>query len=341
MSSIDEDHVTNRLIALGYDQTYQDNDAQFNTLFPVPIVIPGFPTPPIGAFTQGLFTYYNDSTAYTFENGSTAVITNSAYASFKLDFTSGQDLFNKYLLTTSNSSTSASASAQSSNQLSTLPGYPSPVAGSVSPGAYVSGYFLQDVNDTAVLVMPTFSPGSYSNQLGFQAAVRNFLQACQTHNKERLIIDIRQNVGGSVNLVYDAFGQLFPNQKPYSGTRIRTFDAANIVGEVLSNLPSNAEAQVLEDLAQQGGDIGTVPYFVPGYLQSNGLAFPSWADFYGPVEIFGDHFSHIGAYDLSNNTYTAPLTISGAATNSKPSAQPFASENIILVSLDCLRNVTQ
>ena len=302
-------------------------------LFAIPIVISPTPTPQMGAFKEGLFTHHNDSTSYTFENGSTTTIPNSAYADFNLTITSGQDLFNRILLNAQNLSASSLTDVQPSSQPLTLPGYPQPVPGAASPGAYVSGYFLQDVADTAVLVMTNFSPGTYSNQLGFQAAIRNFLKACRAYNKQRLIIDIRQNVGGLPDLVYDTFGQLFPTLKPYSGTRIRTFDAANAVGEVFSNLSSVAETQVLQALAQQGGALTTVPYFGPSYLQENGAPFPSWADFYGPVEVYGDHFSHIGAYKLSNSTITAPLTISGAATNSTPVPQPFASTNIILVGL--------
>ncbi|KAF2234157.1 hypothetical protein EV356DRAFT_533206 [Viridothelium virens] len=332
VSKIDEDDVTNRLIALGYDQRYQDDDAQFNMLFSSPIAIPGLSFPVLGAFTQGLFAHANDTTSYIFENGSRKTIANSAFAN--LDFgavTSGQYLFDNFILNTPSTSTNTTASGNSPSGLVTLPGYPQPVAGALSPGSSVSGYFLQDANDTAVLTMQTFSPGSYSAQLGFQKAIREFLRACQEQHKKRLIIDIRQNVGGLTNLVYDAFGQLFPNQKPYSATRLRAFDGANLVGEVLSNLPPAAETQILQKLAQQGGNIGTMPYFGPSYSQTNGTSFPSWAAFYGPTDVYGDNFTHVGAYQLSNSTFTAPLTISGATTNSNSPPQPFTSDNIILL----------
>ncbi|KAI9698904.1 MAG: hypothetical protein M1820_007325 [Bogoriella megaspora] len=333
VSAIDGENVTEHLINLAFDQKYQDNDAQFNMLFPSPVVIAPATRPVFGHFSQSIFTHHNDSTSYTFENGSTITIVNTAYANVGLSFASGAELFKSFYLDSEAPSTNSLASPQSSSSSQvSLPGYPQPVTGAASIGGYATGYFPQDINDLAVLVIPSFAPSSFSEQLSFQSAIRTFLAACRANKKERLIIDIRQNVGGLTDIVYDAFGQLFPSEKPYSGTRVRAFDAANVVGQVLSNLPPGAVTQVAQQLAQSGGNLDTVPYFGPSYLQSNSYPFLSWADFYGPVEVHGDNFSHVGAYQLNDRTLTAPLTITGTGNSSLVPSQPFASENITLLT---------
>ncbi|KAI9700928.1 MAG: hypothetical protein M1820_006689 [Bogoriella megaspora] len=337
ISRIDGQDVTEHLLSIPPLTTYQDYDALFNSLFLSPVVTAPLTDRSPGDYSTGTFTVHADSTSYAFENGTTRVVFNTVAALSDLDFSSGQQLFDKYLigsLTPNNSSTSTSpASWPPNSTTAAASGYPLPVPASVSPGNYVSGYFLQGdgLQDVAILVISSFDVTSESEGVGFQKAIRTFLSVCRSNNKKRLIIDVRSNPGGQIPETYDAFKQLFPNETPYSGTRIRAVDAANVMGQVLSNLPPATLQRAQQALLALGSNLISVPYFSPGYLKDPGGApFSSWDDFYSPVEVYGDQFSHVGAWRLSPSFYTSPLTVSGSGNLSAQPPQIFTSENIVL-----------
>lgn len=335
VTSIDGVEVNEQLINLASDAQFQDYDAVFNTQLAVPVVTPPETTSTVGAYSSRSFIAHNDSTLYTFENGSTRVIQNFAFSSLPLRFASGRDFFDKYLLGTPNSSFASPTSSQGASPRagSTVPGYPLPVPGTNSLGNFVSGYFLQNKSneDVAVLVISSFDAVTEPEQIGFQKAVQTFLSVCRLAGKKRLVIDVRQNPGGTISLVYDTFRQLFPKEIPYSGTRIRAFDTQNVLGEITSSITN--DPATFKGLSQLGFGLLTIPTFAQSYLKTpDGEPYATWHDFYGPNQFHGDFFSNIGSYRLSPNLYTNPITVSGYGNRSGLPPQLFASSNIVLLT---------
>lgn len=70
--------------------------------------------------------------------------------------------------------------------------------------------------DVAVLSISTFEITTPPDIIEFSEVVENFLAACRSAGKTRLIVGVRQNPG-KIYLVYDAFKQLFPTIIPYPG----------------------------------------------------------------------------------------------------------------------------
>ncbi|KAI9692784.1 MAG: hypothetical protein M1820_009383 [Bogoriella megaspora] len=350
ISSIDGVDVDEQLFSTAYDVLFQDRDAIYNDRFASPVVVAENLTPVTGTYAMPFsFTSHNDSTIYGFENGSTKIIQNSVTVPPQLPllFSSGQDLYNKYLLPSSTSMPAKESGNPNGNSgsppptaPSVVPGDPLPVPGAQTPNNWVSGYFPdgESSRDVAVLVISSFHPLLATEQLDFQQAVKTFLDACRATRKQRLIIDVRQNPGGQFTLLMDVFKQLFPNETPYSGTRIRATNINNVIGEQISSISSSAASlnQVRQLLAAGGTNLVTVPNFAQGYLKTpDSVPFSSWNDFYGPNQFNGDNFSNVGAFRLSPSFYTYPLTISGYG-NQSASSQPFASENIVLLTdSDC------
>jgi len=61
-----------------------------------------------------------------------------------------------------------------------------------------------------------------------------------SENKQKLIIDIRENGGGSTNLLLDTFIQLFPEMEPFSGQRYRASDAFVKIGDAVNEIRSDS-----------------------------------------------------------------------------------------------------
>lgn len=187
-------------------------------------------------------------------------------------------------------------------------------------GSYVSGYFLNETSDVAVLVLSSFdAQPPYSAE--FQTNVADFLAKCKSANKKRLIIDTRGNRGGTVLLAYDTFKQLFPSLVPYSGNRLRLSEAASIAAQI-GSVPGSPLAGTFFDALTS--------------LQSpDGLPYQSYDQLFSPVQIRGDNFSHVAARELGNvtiDTEQAGIVVSGYANNSAIPSPAFSGEDIILVS---------
>ncbi|KAF2234971.1 hypothetical protein EV356DRAFT_544524 [Viridothelium virens] len=344
VSLIDGEDVTQHILALAANSSsFQDYDALYNSMFFVPVLAPSAgsdPGPNLGSFLQSPSFHHNDTTSYTFENHTTIHVPNIAISKANLNFSSGQELAQMYLLNSPPPSPpSKRALTPSSSSMPTpFVGYPVPVRGTSHPQGYVSGYFLTDTasSDTAVLSITSFDTQSSNDALIFQAAVQNFLAACRSSQKKRLIIDVRQNGGGRISQGFDTFKQLFPTLTPYSGNRIRAFEAGNFLGQEFSQTVTNFIEQDLQDptlLAQQYGGGDWFAYYYGGYLRSpDGPQYSSWADFYGPLQIHNDNFTHVGSWQLSDFTYTAPLVVSGYGNRSNLPPQVFEGSDIVLLT---------
>ena len=223
------------LAQVGFFAPFQDLDAKYNLLFfnLAATAIQHFL--PVGFYYAiQAFVYHNDTTTYSFANGTTIPIQNHVLPKGVIDYESGSTLFSKHILSpkiTQASSSVAPTSSTGANSSSTnLPGYPPPFVSQVQND--VSGYFLNGtgLSDVAILNIRSFEVATQPEAEFFQDNIREFLATCRVHRKTRLLIDVRGNGGGDLTLPIDIFRQLFLSKIPCSAIRWRLFDAANILG---------------------------------------------------------------------------------------------------------------
>jgi hypothetical protein len=215
-------------------------------------------------------------------------------------------------------------------------GYPTPIANSTD--GVISGYFLSDQPETAVLLIWSFAPRS---SISFQSTVTDFLSQCKDQNKTKLIVDIRSNGGGSPSLAYDAFKQIFPREQIYNRMRLRDHPAMNGLGQIFTQLALPSLSQVVQNFPTQDSQslydkavLETLNAQV--MLKSpDGEPYGTWSSVYGPQNFNGDIFSEYFSYDFANvaeEFQSGIINITGYGNNSNPPAQVFASENITLLT---------
>ncbi|KAF2149104.1 hypothetical protein K461DRAFT_301681 [Myriangium duriaei CBS 260.36] len=319
---------------IGDNAPLQDFDAKYNFMMynPATTFSYGFGTQgdaksPYYATVRSV--YANDSTLYTFSNGTSKPFSNFAVPQMpQLDFNSGLELYEKYLC---QPFPSTGGEDSSSLNLHQIPGYPYPAIS--GPDLIISGYLLDSSasNDTAVLSIPSFDKFG-DEAKAFQSTVREFLALAQKHGKSKLIIDVRGNGGGNLGLGKDLFAQLFPSQHPESRVRGRLFPAGDFIGEKISgvdNVPQvNATSQDVSNpyqsiyRAQNTIDVRTNRSFI------------SWQDIATPIESHGDSFTQLGDWDLGNTLLDLEVGIvpTGYDNNTDTLPQAFASENIIILT---------
>ncbi|KIX98056.1 uncharacterized protein Z520_06135 [Fonsecaea multimorphosa CBS 102226] len=314
--------------------THQDLDALYNREFFTPFASGGQ-----GEFsTPSMSRYSGSSIAVEFKNGSQASFPILAYLTY--DFTNvvdGESFYQTFCNATVKAMASASASSAPTAQPTATPAadpntlwpfYPS--AAVISSDGQVAGYFLDDAPSVAILAVHSMSETA---QLSVQQTVARFLQQCRQANKTHLIVDLTQNPGGTVGLAYDIFKQLFPSIQPYLGAQLRAQEQANILGQFYTTALQQAEQENDIDLSNDVILQGIYSAFdATSIYNDSGLPFPSWADYFGPVQVHGDNFAHQYQLNLSNAGYdeaTAGIVPFGYANNSKVAPQPFLPENII------------
>ena len=195
-------------------------------------------------------------------------------------------------------------------------------------GNYVSGYFLNESEtaDVAVLTISSFDAQGEAPVAEFQRNVQDFLAKCRTNRKQKLIVDVRGNEGGTVVLAYDTFKQLFPSVVPYSSIRTRASPALNALGSIVS-----------DENALFGSAVGGEIFDAQSFLQSpDGPYYQDWNQFNGPVMERGDNFTRSASFEFFNATRNPSssqnLTVSGYGNRSNVPPQAFPSEAITLVS---------
>ncbi|KAL9068013.1 MAG: hypothetical protein Q9157_006629 [Trypethelium eluteriae] len=170
--------------------------------------------------------------------------------------------------------------------------------GSDSSGI-ITSYYLEDI-ETAVLSIPSFT--EYGKGIDtFSSAVSVFTDAASKNNAIKIIIDLQQNTGGQASLAFDTFRQFFPHKLPYAGSRMRSHEMANIIGNTFTayfqSLDSGDEAQAYFNALYEEWVV------TPRLNAETGQNFSSWAEFYGPQHFNGDYFSLTQRYNLSSQLF--------------------------------------
>ncbi|KAJ0158797.1 hypothetical protein CTA2_10899 [Colletotrichum tanaceti] len=204
----------------------------------------------------------------------------------------------------------------------------------------VAGYFLTDsgFSDVAVLKIISFSNPDddrfnetfFNNN--FQDTVQSFLQQCIDQNKQKLIIDLRENGGGNTNLLIDAFMQLFPDMDPFSGQRYRATDAFNKIGDAVnevyasSDLASKFQATFEESILN-----GLLfRYWAWWHFRTaEGENFDSWDEFNGPLNLNNDKVTTAFRYNYSNADRVSILP-EGFSFVTGPRPTAFQPSNVVM-----------
>ena len=157
----------------------------------------------------------------------------------------------------------------------------------------VSGYLLPDVN-AAVLSIPSFT--QYSDSIGtFSGAVSNFISNTTEAGLNRIVIDLQQNTGGTLELAFSTFKRFFPNVAPFAGSRRRNHHLGDIVGEAFTSYFDGLTAddpQYVDFLADEW-------VVTPRLNAAADRNFSSWTEYFGPVQDNDDSFSLTVSLPLS------------------------------------------
>lgn len=275
----------------------------------------------------GAMTEQSETTVITFDDGTKNEIEaiaqiNPSYATGLL--VDGPSIWDFISSAGDNATDSSTPEEPASTIIPLGKNYPDPIV--KSQQNYISGYFLNESenSDVAVLSVASFDidledPTASPNFLG---TAFTFLAKCATANKKRLIVDLRNNPGGSFYDGYSLFQLLFPNVIPYSGVRFRASDVVNALGEIGSS--AAVQRNTSSGLASSSLNVGN-------HLQPNGSDFKSWQQFYGPMQQHRDLFSNVGAFENVTNGF-APYVAKLASNRTSLPSQVFSSESITLVS---------
>lgn len=151
----------------------------------------------------------------------------------------------------------------------------------------VSGYYLRDIN-AAVLSIPSFGQTGYAIS-NFSAAISYFISNVTEANLTRVVIDLQQNRGGTVELAFSVFKRFFPDQVPYAASRRRSHQLGNILGQentrYFNSLATN-DPSYDDFLASEW-------VITPRLNAATGQNFTSWSQYQGPIAANGDSFSLI------------------------------------------------
>lgn len=342
VSQIDGQDAVTYLDSWAQYGSLQDPDALFNNvMYELAQISLGTTGSGAGTFSgggRGAYVYPGAETGLTFENGTTISYEN--FARVLQDFVgvnTGEDLYNMYLeppppppTTTSAAMTTASATPTSTP----IPGYPPPVLR--QENNLIGGYYIDAAGyeDIAVLSVPSFV-GLFTAEESFQQVATDFIAAAAAAGKTKLIVDVSANGGGTILQGYSLFKNLFPDLEPYGATRFRAHEAFNLIGEVVSDVAgpvypwnySDPANYVLDDFLDS-------PFDYRADVDINGNNFQSWREKYGPHPFYGDSFTSIIRWNLSDPTtiLTSGIIVDGYQNRSDiPPTIPFAREDIVIL----------
>jgi hypothetical protein len=206
----------------------------------------------------------------------------------------------------------ASAAASATPKPSpSLVGYPKPVF--IQESKKVSGYYLGDSNykDVAVLVLPAFDPTSTTSKStleplveGFvntQDLLRKFFADAVKQNKKKLVIDLRGNGGGTIDMGFELFKQLFPTVEPYGAARYRAHDAFHYYSALVADVALEGDDKDGKvGMEWDDADYGIQSTFLwSNILDENLKPYKTYKDYYGPETLHNDTFTSVRRYNVS------------------------------------------
>ena len=203
-------------------------------------------------------------------------------------------------------------------------------------GGVITGYFLND-GITAVLSIPSFEVTGEA-VASFSTTIGDFISRTKAAGLTRIIIDLQRNTGGSDILAVDAFKQFFPSIDALNAARLR----ANNFGDALGNTFTtyyNTQQMNQSFYEAMSADVWVASVYLNA---ATGANFTSWPEFFGPHPDHGDNFTTVQRNNFSSAIFdenasddsdtSSGIVIYGYGNRSATSPQPFAADQIILLS---------
>ncbi|KAJ3457627.1 hypothetical protein FSOLCH5_012205 [Fusarium solani] len=220
-----------------------DPDAQFNNLFST------LPRAAVGMAGTTLITQFEIPDKYTikFYNGSTLEVVNEIAIPATVDFSgieSGEDFHEYFEIPHNKTSKKPSGNERraASTTSANLPGYPKPVVKHSKNS--LAGYFLEGegYEKTAVLSILSFLPigFDFSTLADFnfteyvaegEEVLGEFIEKAKKAGRDKLIIDVSANGGGSLALAQSIYQVLFPDGEFTTFGRYRATEALAAASE--------------------------------------------------------------------------------------------------------------
>ena len=225
-----------------------------------------------------------------------------------------------------------------------LPHYPDDpivIQSDLGQGGLASGYLLSD-DSVGVLSLPSFFELLLEGESSIATMVEEFIEKCKDAGAKKIVIDVSGNTGGDVLLSYVTFKLFFPNTYPSLLFRGRASSEINTIGSIatkLYELDRDADFdEDIEDLLSYLPDAYEAVESAIGLASSNsvteeGEAWPSWEDFYGPVEANGDTFTNLATYNFTYllETWLRGRYVSLFDRSGGEREQPWDAEDIVLL----------
>ncbi|KAL7933113.1 hypothetical protein V8C35DRAFT_304951 [Trichoderma chlorosporum] len=205
--------------------------------------------------------------------------------------------------------------------------YPEPTV--KDPLNLLIGYLPDDaeLKDVAVLTVPTFSTsgaGIPDDEIkNFALEAQEFVQKALGAGKSKIIIDVTNNPGGTVDSGFALVSIFFPNMTIFSATRFRSVASTQFVVETINRV-KNPDSTGLADL-----------FFVPELVKPDQKStFASLQDFQGPFDTFGVPSTAIVAENSFINTdpKNDPINIFGLGGALNETSPPFKPEDIVILT---------
>ncbi|WEW56965.1 hypothetical protein PRK78_002424 [Emydomyces testavorans] len=345
IKTIDGHDAVAWLAVYSYKQYFQDPDALYNGLL---YNLPRTRVSANGAFWSTRAIDTGSKITVGFENGTTKGYENTATST--ANFTGvkdGQTFYEKFC-----SGTTPAASLSEDSREKTFPYFTADPSSESSPIAAtprsiplaepireskdgaVAGYFLEgDHANVAVLSLRSFVGAASSNDplSEYSDTITKFLEDCRKASKERLIIDVSGNRGGTIFLGYDAFKQLLPKGKIDTPMNLRAIEQFDIMGTKINYLLNNRTAPNSPAAERERNDI----FDLNAYVDVDGKKFKSWPDYFGPDRVGTFNFTRLAYWDFNNiemSLKSGGLIVSGYGNRSNIAPQAFKTENMVLVT---------
>ena len=203
-------------------------------------------------------------------------------------------------------------------------------------GGVITGYFLND-GVTAVLSIPSFEVTGEA-VVSFSTTIGDFISRTKAAGLTRIIIDLQRNRGGSDILAVDAFKQFFPSIDALNAGRLRANGFADALGNTFTTY-YNTQQMNQSFYEAMSADVWVASVYLNAATDVN---FTSWPEFFGPHPDHGDLFTTVQRNNFSSAIFdenasddsdiSSGIVIYGYGNRSATSPQPFAADQIILLS---------
>ncbi|OAL68920.1 hypothetical protein A7D00_7175 [Trichophyton violaceum] len=348
LKTIDGQDATEWMKKFSFSGFFQDPDALYNgMLFNLPLTrVSG-----TGGFFTSRGLYTSTKMSVTFENGTTKEFGHTATSTADFSGVKDGNTFYEKFCSGKQQATAASLKDYeytayrdhrflTANPISSPP-FPlaqrtvppvTPLRESMDGAA--AGYFLEGKDSkVAVLNLRSFVGAAENNDplWDFSYTVTKFLEDCRKAGKEKLIVDVSGNRGGTIFLGYDTFKQFLPTGRIETPFNLRAIEQFDIIGTKVNYLlkhPRDPKAPAAEEMRDDIFDTNS-------YVDPNGRKYRSWDSYFGPETVEAGNFSRLAIWDFHNipmSLKAGGLVVSGYGNRSHVAPQAFRKENIVLVT---------